>query len=114
MNTDMEVYANMTLNEYQTEAGRTQLKEYDLPYFVLGLCGETGEVAEKVKKLLRGDKSMEATRPELLLELGDVMWYLARMSYKLGFSLEEVCFANLAKLAARKEQGKIQGDGDGR
>lgn len=85
-------------------------------YPALGLCGEAGEVAEKVKKVLRdkGGVLDDATRQSLKKELGDVGWYLTRMCSELGFTLEEVFEANVEKLLGRKERGTLQGSGDDR
>ena len=85
-------------------------------YPTLGLCGEAGEVAEKVKKVLRdrqgrfGPESVEA----IGLELGDVLWYVAQLATELGLRLDDVAAANLAKLSSRAERGVIAGDGDHR
>lgn len=86
-----------------------------LSYLGLGLVGEGGEVAEKVKKFLRDEVEMsDIYRDGILRELGDVLWYLTRMSVELGSSLEEVAEKNLEKLSSRKERGKISGSGDDR
>jgi NTP pyrophosphatase (non-canonical NTP hydrolase) len=85
-------------------------------YPTLGLCGEAGEVAEKVKKVLRdgrGDFS-GAVRDDLLLELGDVLWYVAQLATELDLSLDTIAQSNLAKLASRAARNVIAGDGDRR
>ncbi|MFZ9464314.1 MAG: nucleoside triphosphate pyrophosphohydrolase family protein [Vulcanococcus sp.] len=109
----------MDLNAYQQGARRTA-RYPDVGsnpiYPTLGLCGEAGEVADKVKKVLRdqnGDFTDEV-RQALLLELGDVLWYVAQLASELGFSLEEIAAANLAKLASRAERNVIGGSGDQR
>jgi NTP pyrophosphatase (non-canonical NTP hydrolase) len=83
-------------------------------YPALGLAGETGEVCEKLKKAIRDEGgSISPERKALLAkELGDVLWYIAALSTELGLSLEEIASGNLSKLAARKAQNKIHGDGD--
>jgi NTP pyrophosphatase (non-canonical NTP hydrolase) len=85
-------------------------------YPTLGLCGEAGEVADKVKKVLRdrGGEFNAAVRDDLLLELGDVLWYAAQLATELGLSLGEIAEANLAKLASRAERNVIAGSGDRR
>ncbi|WP_105317858.1 nucleoside triphosphate pyrophosphohydrolase family protein [Thermus tenuipuniceus] len=108
----------MTLNEYQQEAKKTALypEAYRLLYPTLGLAGEAGELANKVKKILRdhGGNLSQATREDLVAELGDVLWYVAQLATDLGVSLEEVAQGNLAKLRSRLERGKIGGSGDNR
>jgi NTP pyrophosphatase (non-canonical NTP hydrolase) len=83
-------------------------------YPTLGLCGEAGEVADKVKKVIR-DRNGEFS-PEVIaaleLELGDVLWYVAQLATELGLELEQVAQANLDKLASRAARNVIAGDGD--
>ena len=109
----------MELNRYQNEARKTA-RYPDVGsnpiYPTLGLAGEAGEVADKVKKVLRdngGAFDLEV-RNAIKLELGDVLWYVAQLSSELGLSLEEVAEANLGKLASRAERGKLSGSGDSR
>jgi NTP pyrophosphatase (non-canonical NTP hydrolase) len=85
-------------------------------YPTLGLTGEAGEVAEKIKKVLRDKNGLidKNTRRELKKELGDVLWYLANLATEIGLSLEEIARANLKKLASRKKRGKLHGSGDNR
>ncbi|MEY3464323.1 MAG: hypothetical protein RLZZ468_2101 [Cyanobacteriota bacterium] len=85
-------------------------------YPTLGLCGEAGEVADKVKKVLRdrgGSFSPEVIEA-LRLELGDVLWYVAQLATELGLDLDDVAQANLDKLASRAARNVIGGDGDHR
>jgi NTP pyrophosphatase (non-canonical NTP hydrolase) len=85
-------------------------------YPTLGLCGEAGEVADKVKKVIRdrgGTFSPEVKRA-LELELGDVLWYVAQLATELGLDLEQVAQANLDKLASRAARDVIAGEGDDR
>lgn len=108
----------ITFEDYQRGAMTTAIYpgkgQGNWIYPALGLAGETGEICEKIKKSIRDDNGkMTDERRELLRkELGDVLWYIAALSSELGFPLQEVAEANLAKLAKRKETGKIQGDGD--
>ena len=112
---------NLSLNEYQKEAMRTafypRFKDGSIPlYPVLGLVGESGEVAEKVKKILR-DKNGFATeedKQEIVKELGDVLWYIANLAKDLNYSLEEIAQMNLDKLNDRKDRGALGGSGDNR
>jgi NTP pyrophosphatase (non-canonical NTP hydrolase) len=109
----------MELNDYQLRARVTarypQVGENPI-YPTLGLCGEAGEVADKVKKVLRdqGGHFDEAVLEGLKLELGDVLWYVAQLASELGFDLEAIASCNLAKLASRAERDVIGGSGDGR
>jgi NTP pyrophosphatase (non-canonical NTP hydrolase) len=82
----------------------------------LGLSGETGEVAEKFKKIYRdkGGVINSDDRLEIQKELGDVLWYLAVLSDTLGLTLEEVAALNLEKLKARQQRGQLHGSGDNR
>jgi len=102
----------MNFNEYQKIARSTAIypKEYKVIYPALGLCGEAGEVAEKVKKNIRDGKSLDGVG----LELGDVLWYISALADDLGVTLEEVAQANVDKLQSRKDRGKIGGSGDNR
>jgi NTP pyrophosphatase (non-canonical NTP hydrolase) len=88
----------------------------DLSYPALGMNGEAGEVAEKVKKVLRdrGGVVDEDTRRLILLECGDVLWYVAQMASRLGSSLAEVALMNVEKLESRKARGVLKGSGDDR
>lgn len=91
-----------------------------LLYPALGLCGEAGEVAEKVKKLLRNsgkEYAAELTsseRLELLKELGDSQWYISALATALGSSLSEVAQINADKLLSRLERGVVKSEGDNR
>jgi len=86
-------------------------------YTVLGLAGEAGELADKWKKVMRGDHP-EGVTPEvkekLLLEVGDVLWYAARVCTELGTPLSVAARMNLDKLASRQRRGVIKGSGDHR
>ena len=85
-------------------------------YPTLGLTGEAGEVADKVKKVIRdrGGSFDRETREAIKLELGDVLWYVAQLASELGYDLEEVAEANLQKLSSRAARGRIGGSGDQR
>ena len=109
----------MELNDYQRESRKTALYPEvgsNVIYPTLGLVGEAGEVADKVKKILRDKKGVfdKDTKVAIKFELGDVLWYIAQLSSELGYELEEVANANLQKLNSRKSRGKIQGSGDNR
>lgn len=108
----------MTIKEYQEIINKTAVfpKNIGLMYCTLGLCGESGEVAEKVKKLYR-DHNGEITeefKQAVKKEIGDVLWYITALSSELGFTLEEVMEANYNKLMARRATNTLHGDGDNR
>lgn len=115
----------MNFQDYQEKAWSTfklQSSPNKMIYLTLGINGEAGEIAEKVKKIIRdcGDGSgnvpeiTEEKREELKKELGDVLWYLAGIATALDLSLEDVAISNIEKLASRKERGVIGGNGDNR
>jgi len=109
----------MDLNVYQRESRKTALYPdagSNAIYPTLGLVGEAGEVADKVKKILRDKKGVfdKVSKEAIKLELGDVLWYISQLSSELGYELEEVASANLEKLRDRKVRGKISGSGDNR
>lgn len=109
----------MTLNEYQATAKTTAVytsADQQLVCTVLGLNGEAGEVAEKIKKVIRDKNSIigDDDRREIKKELGDVLWYLAVLADTLGLDLESVAALNLEKLKSRYERGAIHGQGDNR
>lgn len=108
----------MNFREYQNKALSTAEYPYErgLEYLALGLAGEAGEVADKVKKIIRdkGGYIVPGDRAEIAKEMGDVLWYLANLSEFLGVTLEDVAVMNNEKLASRKERGVIKGEGDNR
>lgn len=87
-------------------------EQHAIIYPALGLAGESGEVAEKCKKWLRGDKELD--KEALIFELGDIQWYIVSMALDLGYTLEDVINFNVKKLTSRKERNVIHGDGDAR
>jgi NTP pyrophosphatase (non-canonical NTP hydrolase) len=109
----------MTFEEYQKKAEITVVypnKGKNLIYTVLGLVGESGEVAEKIKKIIRDKDGQinEEDKQLLAKELGDVLWYLAMASQELGLSLDYVAGLNIEKLQDRYKREKIHGQGDER
>jgi NTP pyrophosphatase (non-canonical NTP hydrolase) len=109
---------NMTLNEYQNKAVETAIygSGNNIIYPTLGLVGEAGEVANKVKKVLRDNNGQftDDKKKEIAFELGDSLWYIAALARDLGYSLDEIAYGNIHKLASRKERNMIGGSGDNR
>lgn len=128
----------MDLNQYQEKAMSTCMPSCNnVSYMLLNLIGEMGEFASKVAKAVRkeqlkigwweeGEEANENNliptgsffewdemKEELKKELGDILWQTAGLAHVMGWSLEDVAQRNLDKLAARKEAGTIDGNGDG-
>ncbi len=110
----------MTFEEYQKRALTTVISSNDAfkdsLHWVLGINGEAGEVAEKVKKIIRDKNGVMTKQDKLELgkELGDVLWYLAVFAHDLGLSLDDIAGQNLDKLKSRKARGVLGGTGDNR
>jgi NTP pyrophosphatase (non-canonical NTP hydrolase) len=106
----------MRLDEYQMRAESTAIypNEYAIIYPALGLTGEAGEVADKVKKIIRDGNSDLFYKDNIAKELGDVLWYVAVLARDLGYSLEEIAQTNLDKLEDRKNRDMLKGSGDDR
>ena len=107
------------MSDYQARARATAVYPgvgANLAYPALGLCGEAGEVAEKVKKMLRDDGGVLSPerRAALAKELGDVLWYAAQVATEAGLDLDAIAEENLAKLGSRRDRGVLQGSGDDR
>ena len=125
---------DLTFDEYQSSASVTAIypgqgEIEGLMYAALGLAGEAGEVANKVKKLWRDETGFEyrdnafggltleyhdKLKKDLQAELGDIVWYLAAVANELGVSLEQAAHDNLSKLESRQRRGVLGGSGDGR
>ena len=118
----------MDLLEYQNKAMETAIYPsggiQGIAYTALGLNGESGEVAELVKKIVRDDeagksseafeKAISVRRDAIVKEMVDVLWYLAALSNELGVTLEEVANINVEKLRSRQERNMLQGSGNNR
>ena len=110
-------------NDYQKECAKTDvgtaaqdcLKPGWL-YYVLGIAGETGELMEKIKKLFRDKKGVidDEFKKAVIKEMGDVLWYMARLASWFDIDFREVALENVRKLQSRKVRGKLHGDGDNR
>lgn len=113
----------MSLDKYQKRAAEFDLFETSVdlkaPGFlekVLGLVGEAGEAADKVKKVIRdkGGYASEEDKATIVEELGDVLWYVANVARYMGVSLSEIAEGNIKKLESRKKRNKLRGEGDNR
>jgi len=109
----------MDFETYQKESKKTALypnSGNNFVYPTLGLVGESGEVADKIKKVIRDKNGImdENTKLEIMKELGDVLWYLSQLATELDLSLDYIANENLQKLFSRMERNKIHGDGDNR
>lgn len=113
----------MQINDYSQQAISTMLTGHDVTDLdakllsqVFGLVGESGEVAEKFKKLIRDKqgKMSDEDKQEIVKELGDILWYINSIANLLGSSLEEVAQKNLDKVLSRQARGVSRGSGDNR
>jgi len=109
----------MDFDEYQEKSRKTAIYPNignNIQYPTLGLCGECGEIAEKIKKIMR-DKAGIVTlddREGIRQELGDVLWYVAALCSELGLTLNDVAEFNILKLRSRQDRDILHGSGDDR
>ncbi|MBW6442493.1 nucleoside triphosphate pyrophosphohydrolase family protein [Patescibacteria group bacterium] len=106
----------MEFTEYQKKAEETAIypnRGNNITYPALGLGGETGEVLEEIKRVLRDDNSKvsEERKKNIEKEMGDVLWYLATLSTELGLDLNKIAELNIEKLSSRKERDQLHGSG---
>jgi NTP pyrophosphatase (non-canonical NTP hydrolase) len=107
---DIDAYAQH-VHRYAVYPGVGTGSAGELAYLALGLSGEAGEVAEKIKKFIRdGDIDPDA----LMREFGDVFWYLVNLCRAMGITPSEALLSNAQKLASREARGKLKGSGDDR
>lgn len=118
---DMEYEFEMkTFNEYEEEAMNTAVYDGEVIYPTLGLVSEAGEVADKIKKMLRdedvdlGFEMSEEQRKAVALEVSDCLWYITALASDLGYSLEDIANMNIEKLRDRMDRNAIHGSGDER
>ena len=109
----------MNFETYQIKARKTAIYPNlgsNYVYPILGLVGESGEVAEKVKKVMRDKNGVfdQETLMGLKKELGDVLWYLSNICCEFNMTLDDIAEENLNKLEKRSLEGKIKGSGDNR
>ena len=100
----------MDFDEFQQKALATAIYPHPIVYPTLGLTGEAGEVADKVKKVIRDNQGEfgDERRLEIAKEIGDVLWYCAMLAH------DQIAQINCDKIAARKNAGTIHGEGDNR
>jgi NTP pyrophosphatase (non-canonical NTP hydrolase) len=109
----------MRLSDYQERSRATAVYPHaggNLLYPTLGLCGESGEVAEKIKKMVRDDDGIlsDERRAALAKELGDVLWYVAQIATEADLDLDAIAEANIQKLLSRRDRNVLSGSGDDR
>ena len=109
----------MLLSDYQSRSRATAVYPAageNLLDPTLGLCGEAGEVAEKIKKMVRDDGGVlsDERRDALAKELGDVLWYLAQIATEAELDLDEIAEENITKLLSRRDRNVLSGSGDER
>jgi NTP pyrophosphatase (non-canonical NTP hydrolase) len=102
--------------EYQMKSLTTAVypKKYSISYPALGLAEEAGEVAGKIKKMMRDNIQLEDQKEKIEAEMGDVLWYLAALAHDCGLSLQVIAEKNVEKLKARQSAGTLHGEGDNR
>jgi|TARA_R100000482_G_C5115335_1_gene142731 NTP pyrophosphatase (non-canonical NTP hydrolase) len=107
---------NWNLNNYQMKARKFSIypERMKIMYPALGLAGEAGEVADKVKKIYRDGRDDARFKGDIAREIGDVLWYCSALADDLGFSLQQIAEMNIYKLSCRMNKGTIVGDGDDR
>jgi NTP pyrophosphatase (non-canonical NTP hydrolase) len=111
--------SNISATLYQEKACETAIfpKNKAMEYLTLGLTGEAGEIANKVKKFIRDGAAQDeylAKRIEIGYEIGDVLWYCAVLAKEMEMDLGHIMENNLQKLADRKKRGTLSGSGDNR
>lgn len=109
----------MDFKDYQQKSRKTAVYPdagNNLVYPALGLVGEAGEIANKVKKIYRDDDGVltEERREMLKKELGDVLWYIAQFATETGIDLDDLAESNIKRLYSRMDRGVLHGDGDDR
>lgn len=104
----------MDFKTYQAEARKTAFcpPEHKISYPAMGLAGEAGELANKVKKIMRGDKNRDELIDGIKAEMGDILWYLAALADDLDADLGEIAQGNIEKLQSRYQRDTLRGAGD--
>jgi NTP pyrophosphatase (non-canonical NTP hydrolase) len=106
----------MTFEEYQIESRKTDIYPHDntrIHCYIHGLCSEAGELAGLIKKSVR-DNGGYINPDKFRAEIGDCLWYIARLIEISGKNFQAIAQENIEKLRKRKQNGTIQGSGDNR
>ncbi len=103
----------LDMDKYQQQAATTAIydQKHAIIYPALGLAAEAGEVANKVKKIMRDG---QLDREGIASEIGDCLWYIAALCRDLNIDMEKVAYENLEKLHSRQKRGTLRGNGDKR
>jgi NTP pyrophosphatase (non-canonical NTP hydrolase) len=109
----------MDFNKYQKLAKKTAVYPNSGKNFIyptIGLMGEAGELANKIKKVIRddGSKITKEKREEIKAEMGDILWYVSQLATELKLELSDVAKYNIEKLSKRQKENKLHGSGDNR
>lgn len=109
----------MTFNDYQQQTNKTAIypsRGNNFIYPVLGMLGEAGEVAEKIKKIWRDKNNIISQEDSLEIkkEMGDVLWYLSQLATELKLDFDDVAQTNILKVNSRLARNKLNGSGDNR
>lgn len=118
----IEKQEEMNVEEYQKIIKQTAVfpRQIGIAYCGLGLTGEAGEVADKIKKLYRDKNLLESNhisdedKLAIAKELGDVLWYLTATANELGIRLSTIMQMNYDKLIQRRQTNTLHGSGDDR
>lgn len=104
------------VNDGNTTHNENQEIEMDWLYPVIGLAGETGELLNKLKKIIRDGANQQSKefKQKISDEIGDIMWYVSQTCNEFGLDLEEILCKNIEKLQSRKKRGVLKGSGDNR
>lgn len=108
---------SITFKQYQSFTATTAIypnSGKNPEYPTLGLAGEAGEIANKVKKMQRDNLSTHDLSEFISKEIGDVLWYCSQLATEFGLSLNNIAVENMEKLSDRQERGVLQGSGDNR
>jgi len=119
LSSDKDILIFMNFTDYQKQSRKTAVypkKGKNYIYPTLGLVGEAGEVAEKIKKIIRNEKGKVSNerKKQLEKEMGDVLWYLANLATELKLPLDQIAKKNIEKLTDRKKRGVLKSEGDER